>query len=119
MSQLGAEEESKIYCISICCCYAQEWNVTPDLMTMAKATTNGVVPMGVVAVKEEIYDAVLDSSSAPEGTPELFHGYTYSGIPVAVAAALAVQDIFDKEDIFNKAKKCHHIFKMDCTLLKI
>ncbi len=83
---------------------AQEWNVKPDIMTMAKATTNGVVPMGVVAVKEEIYDAVLDASSAPEGTPELFHGYTYSGIPVAVAAALAVQDIFDKEDIFTRAK---------------
>ena len=84
---------------------AQEWNVKPDIMTMAKATTNGVVPMGVVAVKEEIYDSVLDSSSAPEGTPELFHGYTYSGIPVAVAAALAVQDIFDKEDIFKRAKE--------------
>ena len=84
---------------------AQEWNVKPDIMTMAKATTNGVVPMGVVAVKEEIYDAVLDGSSAPEGTPELFHGYTYSGIPVAVAAALAVQDIFDKEDIFKRAKE--------------
>ena len=84
---------------------AQEWNVTPDIMTMAKATTNGVVPMGVVAVKEEIYDSVLDASSAPEGTPELFHGYTYSGIPVAVAAALAVQDIFDKEDIFKRAKE--------------
>ncbi len=84
---------------------AQEWNVKPDIMTMAKATTNGVVPMGVVAVKEEIYDTVLDASSAPEGTPELFHGYTYSGIPVAVAAALAVQDIFDKEDIFKRAKE--------------
>ena len=47
----------------------------------------------------------MDASSAPEGTPELFHGYTYSGIPVAVAAALAVQDIFDKEDIFKRAKE--------------
>ena len=84
---------------------AQEWNVTPDIITMAKATTNGVVPMGVVAVKEEIYDSVLNASSAPEGTPELFHGYTYSGIPVAVAAALAVQDIIDKEDIFKRAKE--------------
>ena len=64
-------------------------------MTMAKATTNGVVPMGVVAVKEEIYDSVLDASSAPRGaTPELFHGYTYSGIPVAVAAALSCARYF-------------------------
>ena len=71
-------------------------------MTMAKATTNGVVPMGVVACKDEIYDAVMDAS--PMGSVELFHGYTYSGIPVAVAAALAVQDIFEKDDIFNRAK---------------
>ena len=70
---------------------------------MAKATTNGVVPMGVVACKDEIYDAVMDAS--PKGAVELFHGYTYSGIPVAVAAALAVQDIFEKEDIFNRAKE--------------
>ena len=83
---------------------AIEYGVTPDIMTMAKATTNGVVPMGVVAVKDEIYDAITEASSAPEGSPELFHGYTYSGIPAAVAAALAVQDIFDKEDIFKRAK---------------
>jgi len=81
---------------------AQEFGVTPDIMTMAKATTNGIVPFGVVACKEEIYDAVMDNS--PKGAIELFHGYTYSGIPVALAAALAVQDIFEKEDIFNRAK---------------
>ena len=77
-------------------------------MTMAKATTNGIVPMGVVAVKEEIYDTIVNAS--PDGVIELFHGYTYSGIPVAVAAALAVQDIFEKEDIFNRAKKPFIIF---------
>ena len=70
---------------------------------MAKATTNGIVPMGAVAVKEEIYNTVVDAS--PKGAVELFHGYTYSGIPIAVAAALAVQDIFEKEDIFNRAKE--------------
>tara|TARA_Y100000590_G_scaffold412811_1_gene508071 strand:+ start:25 stop:1368 length:1344 start_codon:yes stop_codon:yes gene_type:complete len=82
---------------------SQEFGVTPDLMTMAKATTNGIVPMGAVACKEEIYDSVMESS--PKGTIELFHGYTYSGIPVSVAAALAVQDIFEKEDIFNRVKQ--------------
>ena len=81
---------------------AQEFSVTPDIITMAKATTNGIVPMGAVAVKEEIYDTVMEAS--PKGTVELFHGYTYSGIPISVAAALAVQDIFEKEDIFNRAK---------------
>jgi len=87
---------------------AQEYGVTPDIMTMAKATTNGIVPMGVVAVKEEIYDTIVNAS--PDGVIELFHGYTYSGIPVAVAAALAVQDIFEKEDIFNKAKSLSSYF---------
>jgi len=87
---------------------SQEFGVTPDVMTMAKATTNGVVPMGVVAVKEEIYDAVMDAS--PKGSVELFHGYTYSGIPVAVAAALAVQNIFEKEEIFKRSKEMSPYF---------
>ena len=87
---------------------SQEFGVTPDVMTMAKATANGVVPMGVVAVKEEIYDAVMDAS--PKGAVELFHGYTYSGIPVSVAAALAVQNIFEKEDIFKRSKEMSPYF---------
>jgi len=87
---------------------SQEFGVTPDVMTMAKATTNGVVPMGVVAVKEEIYDTVMDAS--PKGAVEFFHGYTYSGIPIAVAAALAVQDIFEKEDIFKRTKEMSSYF---------
>ena len=88
---------------------SHEFGVTPDIMTMAKATTNGVVPMGVVACKDDIYDAVMDAS--PTGSVELFHGYTYSGIPVAVAAALAVQDIFEKDDIFNRAKNLAPYFQ--------
>ena len=86
---------------------SQEFGVTPDIITMAKATTNGIVPMGAVACKEEIYDTVMDAS--PKGSVELFHGYTYSGIPVA--AALAVQDIFEKEDLFNKAKQLTPYFQ--------
>ena len=78
---------------------SQEYGVTPDIITMAKATTNGISPLGAVACKEEIYDSIMDG--APKGTIELFHGYTYSGIPISVAAGLAVQDIFEKEDIFN------------------
>ena len=56
---------------------------------MAKAITNGVVPLGAVASREKIYDTILDAS--PMGAVEFFHGYTYSGIPIAVSAALAVQ----------------------------
>ena len=95
---------------------AQEFGVTPDIMTMAKATTNGIVPFGVVACKEEIYDAVLDAS--PKGAVELFHGYTYSGIPISVAAALAVQDIFEKEDIFSRAKEMSSYFQEGLFSLK-
>jgi len=87
---------------------SQEFGVTPDVITMAKTTTNGVVPLGAVAVKEEIYDAVMDAS--PKGAVELFHGYTYSGIPASVAAALAVQDIFEKENIFKKVKEMSPYF---------
>jgi beta-alanine--pyruvate transaminase len=95
---------------------SQEFGVVPDMMTMAKATTNGVVPMGVVACKDEMYDAVMDA--APMGAVELFHGYTYSGIPVSVAAALAVQDIFEKEDIFNKVKGMVSYFQESIFSLK-
>ena len=95
---------------------SQEFGVVPDMMTMAKATTNGAVPMGVVACKEEIYDAVMDAS--PLGTVELFHGYTYSGIPVSVAAALAVQDIFEKDDIFNRVKELVPYFQKSIFSLK-
>ena len=72
--------------------------------------------MGVVAVKEEIYDAVMDAS--PKGAVELFHGYTYSGIPVSVAAALAVQDIIEKDDIFNRAKEMSPYFQKGLFSLK-
>jgi beta-alanine--pyruvate transaminase len=95
---------------------AQEFGVVPDMMTLAKATTNGVVPMGVVACKDEMYDAVMDAS--PMGAVELFHGYTYSGIPVSVAAALAVQDIFEKEDIFNRVKELAPYFQKNIFSLK-
>ena len=63
---------------------AQSFDVTPDIMTMAKALTNGAQPMGAVAVRDDIYDTVVDA--APEGAVELFHGYTYSGHPAACAA---------------------------------
>jgi len=95
---------------------SQEFGVVPDMITMAKATTNGVVPMGVVACKDEMYDAVMDAS--PMGAVELFHGYTYSGIPVSVAAALAVQDIFEKEDIINRVKGMVSYFQESIFSLK-
>ncbi|MEM1399315.1 MAG: aminotransferase class III-fold pyridoxal phosphate-dependent enzyme [Pseudomonadota bacterium] len=80
---------------------ADAFGVTPDIMTMAKALTNGVVPMGAVACRDGIYDDIVDS--APEWGVEFMHGYTYSGSPVAVAAALATRDIFENEDLVSRA----------------
>ena len=81
---------------------AQAFGVTPDIMTMAKAITNGVVPLGAVASRENIYDTVLDAS--PMGAVEFFHGYTYSAIPVSMAAGLAMQDIIAKENLVQRSK---------------
>jgi len=72
-------------------------------MTMAKAITNGVVPLGAVASREHIYDSMVDA--APKGAIEFFHGYTYSAIPCSVAAGLAMQDIFEKVILLQLSDK--------------
>jgi beta-alanine--pyruvate transaminase len=61
---------------------------------MAKGLTNGAIPMGAVAARKEIYDTFMQG---PDGAIELFHGYTYSAHPVACAAGLAVQAIYERE----------------------
>ena len=78
----------------------QYFGVTPDLMTTAKGITNGTVPMGAVMVSHEIYDAFMHG---PEGAIELFHGYTYSGHPLACAAALATLDVYREQQLFERA----------------
>ncbi len=80
---------------------AQSFEVMPDMMTMAKALTNGAQPMGAVAVRNHVYDTIVDA--APEGAVELFHGYTFSAHPAACAASLAALDIYAKEKLFEKA----------------
>jgi len=77
------------------------FDVVPDMMTMAKAITNGAQPMGAVAVQERVYDTIVDA--APESSIELFHGYTYSGHPAACAAGLATMAIFEQEKLFERA----------------
>jgi beta-alanine--pyruvate transaminase len=79
---------------------ADYFGVTPDIMTLAKGLTNSTVPMGAVLVRDEIYDSFM---TGPEQTIELFHGYTYSGHPVACAAALATLDIHRDEDLAGRA----------------
>ncbi|MGE5660113.1 MAG: aspartate aminotransferase family protein [Actinomycetota bacterium] len=76
------------------------FGVVPDLVTVAKGITNGTVPMGAVFAREGIYDAFMNG---PESAIELFHGYTYSGHPVACAAALATLDIYQEEGLFERA----------------
>jgi beta-alanine--pyruvate transaminase len=81
--------------------FATEYfGVVPDLITTAKGITNGVIPMGAVFARKGIYDAFMD---APDNTIELFHGYTYSGHPVACAAGLATMDVYREEGLFERA----------------
>ena len=87
---------------------AESFDVTPDVITMAKALTNGVLPMGAVAVRDDIYDTVVDG--APEGAIELFHGYTYSGHPVACAAGLAALEIYEREGLFERGAELSPYF---------
>ncbi|MFB0991987.1 MAG: aspartate aminotransferase family protein [Rhodospirillales bacterium] len=80
---------------------ADSFGVIPDIMTIAKALTNGCIPMGGVVVKDEIYKTVTEA--APENAIEFFHGYTYSGHPAACAAGIAVQKMYQEEQLFDKA----------------
>jgi beta-alanine--pyruvate transaminase len=76
------------------------FGVVPDLITLAKGISNASVPCGAVAVRREVHDSIINAT--PEGI-ELFHGYTYSGHPLAMAAVLATLDIYDREKLFDRA----------------
>jgi beta-alanine--pyruvate transaminase len=79
---------------------AQRFGVTPDIITTAKGLTNGVIPMGAVLVRGSVYDAFMQG---PANMIEIFHGYTYSGHPVAAAAGLATMDVYAEEGTFEQA----------------
>ncbi|MFD1882421.1 aspartate aminotransferase family protein [Paracoccus pacificus] len=79
---------------------AQHFGVTPDMMTTAKGLTNGVIPMGAVLATAEIHDAFM---SGPPNVIELFHGYTYSGNPIASAAGIATLATYREEGLFERA----------------
>jgi beta-alanine--pyruvate transaminase len=79
---------------------AHTFGVTPDMITCAKALTNAAVPMGAVIVKREIYEAFMQG---PVDAIELYHGYTYSGHPLAAAAAAATLDLLEQEGLFQRA----------------
>lgn len=77
------------------------WGVRPDLMCLAKGINSGYVPLGATAVSERVAAAFLDDES---GSGALMHGYTYSGHPVACAAALAALDLLEREDVVDNAR---------------
>jgi beta-alanine--pyruvate transaminase len=79
---------------------AQEFAVTPDMITLAKGLTNGCIPMGGVLVSKPVYEAFMDG---PDGI-ELFHGYTYSAHPSACAAGLATLAVYQAEGLLTRAK---------------
>jgi len=87
---------------------ATSFGVTPDIITMAKALTNGAQPMGAVAVRTGIYRTIIDA--APDGAPEFFHGYTYSAHPAACAAGLATLEIYRNEQLFAKGRELSGYF---------
>ena len=78
------------------------YGVVPDMLNFAKAVTNGVIPLGGVICRDFIYEAMMNTQ-APEHAIEFFHGYTYSGHPVACAAALATLELMAQEDLFARA----------------
>lgn len=81
---------------------AQRFGVIPDIITFAKAITNGIIPMGGVIVREEIYNSIMNQGGQ-EQLIEFFHGYTYSGHPMATAAAHATLDIFQDDQIIARS----------------
>jgi len=80
---------------------SQRFNVKPDMITFAKAVTNGIVPMGGVIVSSDIYDTFM---TGPKNAVEFAHGYTYSGHPLAAAVGHAVLDIMEEEALISRAR---------------
>lgn len=96
---------------------AQRLGVIPDMISFAKGVTNGVIPMGGVIVRQDIYEAFMHAQ-APERAVELFHGYTYSGHPIAAAVGLAVLDIYQQEGLFERALELEPVLEAAVHSLK-
>ena len=103
--RLGADFAAKLY------------GVTPDIIVFAKAVTNGAVPMGGVIVSDEIR-AAFPGAGAPDHAIDLFHGHTYTGHPLACAAALATLDIYQRDGLFARAAELEGKFEAAVHSLK-
>lgn len=95
---------------------ADYFGVVPDMITCAKGLTNASVPMGAVLVRQDIHDTFM--SAAPEDTIEFFHGYTYSGHPLAAAAAIATIEVLKEEKLFDRATQIAPYFEEAAHRLK-
>ncbi|HVJ53291.1 MAG TPA: aspartate aminotransferase family protein [Aliidongia sp.] len=87
----------------------EHFGVMPDMVILAKGISNGTVPMGAVVARDDIYETFLDN--APDGAIELFHGYTYSGHPLAAAASIATLDLYRSEGLFARAAEMAPYFE--------
>jgi beta-alanine--pyruvate transaminase len=94
---------------------AERLSIRADMITIAKGLTNAAVPMGAVAVSDAIYHGIVDN--APAGI-EMFHGYTYSGHPLAAAAAVAAVDLHHAEDLPGRAREMEGYFEDGAHSLK-
>ncbi|MES3677305.1 aspartate aminotransferase family protein [Halomonas elongata] len=89
---------------------AEEFGVVPDIINVAKQLTNGAVPMGGVIVRDEIYQTFMEQGG-PDYMLELPHGYTYSGHPVACAAALAALDVLENDRLIERVREMSPVFE--------
>jgi beta-alanine--pyruvate transaminase len=87
---------------------SQFFGVTPDLMTTAKGLTNATVPMGAVFASRKVHDAIVQG---PEAAIEFFHGYTYSGHPLACAAGMATLDVYEREGLLTRAASLSEVWE--------
>lgn len=95
---------------------ADYFGVIPDLICCAKGLTNAAVPMGAVIAKQSIHDVFMQS--APENGIEFYHGYTYSGHPLACAAAIATMQVYHDEKLFERAASMSAAFEQAAHQLK-
>jgi beta-alanine--pyruvate transaminase len=95
---------------------ADYFGVIPDLICCAKGLTNAAVPMGAVIAKQSIHDVFMQM--APENGIEFYHGYTYSGHPLACAAAIATMQVYRDEKLFERAAGMSAAFEKAAHSLK-
>ncbi len=86
---------------------AERYGIVPDMITFAKGVTNGAVPMSGVMVRKGVYETHMQGA---EHLPELFHGYTYSGHPLAAAAGVATLGVYQDEGLFERARGNEKLF---------